>query len=215
MSVDHPSLVTQASQGSSVAVEALLARHVPELRVYVHLKAGRAILARESSEDLVQSVCRELLENLTGFEYRGEAAFRQWLFSKATNKILDRARYYRAEKRDVAREVEPPGAETSSSLSPGPNEVYATLVTPSRVAIGREELRRMEVAFQQLPEDYREVILQAKVIGHSVSEIAEQMNRSRGAVRVLLHRALARLTALMDDTSDDNGSDQPAPGRLD
>lgn len=215
MSDIHPTLVTQASQGSRVAVEALLARHVPELRVYVHLKAGRAILSRESSEDLVQSVCRELLENLNGVEYRGEVEFRQWLFAKATNKILDRARYHRAEKRDVAREVEPPTAGTSSSFPSEPNAVYATLVTPSRVAIGREELRRMEAAFQQLPEDYREVILQAKVIGHSHSEIAEQMNRSPGAVRVLLHRALARLTALMDDASDENGSDQPAPSRLD
>jgi len=123
MSVDHPSLVTQASQGSRVAVEAPHARHLPELRVSVHLEAGRAISDRESSEDLVPSVGRELLENPIGFEWRGEAAFRQWRFAKATKKILDRVRYYRAKKRDAAPEVESPAAGAASSFSPGPNEV--------------------------------------------------------------------------------------------
>ena len=52
-------------------------------------------------------------------------------------------------------------------------------------------------AFAQLPEDYREVITLSRVVGLSHGQIASQLGKSEGAVRVLLHRALARLSGLL------------------
>jgi RNA polymerase sigma factor (sigma-70 family) len=48
------------------------------------------------------------------------------------------------------------------------------------------------------PENYREVITLSRVVGLSHREIGEQIGKNEGAVRVLLHRALARLGRLMD-----------------
>ena len=48
-----------------------------------------------------------------------------------------------------------------------------------------------------MPEEYREVITLAHLVGLSRAEIALQMGKSEGAVRVLLHRALARMSAIL------------------
>jgi DNA-directed RNA polymerase specialized sigma24 family protein len=52
-----------------------------------------------------------------------------------------------------------------------------------------EEFERIEAAFDQLSEEHREVISLAHLAGLLRAEIAERIQRSEGAVRVLLHRA--------------------------
>jgi DNA-directed RNA polymerase specialized sigma24 family protein len=46
------------------------------------------------------------------------------------------------------------------------------------------------------------VITLAHLVGLSRAEIAQQMDKSEGAVRVLLHRALARMSAILSGPSD-------------
>lgn len=62
--------------------------------------------------------------------------------------------------------------------------------------MAREELAALEKALGELPEDYREVILLARVMGLDHASVAAQMGRSETATRSLLHRALARLALL-------------------
>jgi len=72
------------------------------------------------------------------------------------------------------------------------------LCTPSRDAEARETMRRVEAAFDLLPEDYREAITLHKLCGLSHAEIAERMQRSEGAVRNLVYRGISRLALLVD-----------------
>ncbi len=186
--VDDKSLALQASRGDRVAIDRLIERHLPGLRAYLRLRAGDLLLAQESSADLAQSVCREILENLDRFQYDGREGFRRWLYRTAQRKIADRYEYYRAQKRDVRR-------RRDASLDCEILETYSSFYTPSRQAAAREELERVERAFAELPEEQREVILLAKIVGLSRREIGEEMGRSEGAVRVLLSRGLANLAA--------------------
>ena len=73
-----------------------------------------------------------------------------------------------------------------------------SLGTASRMAMAREDVQRFEKAFAALPEQYREVIIDARLIGLSHPEIAEKTGKSEGAVRTLLSRALSRLATLLD-----------------
>ncbi len=184
-------LLESACSGDSVAVDALLERHLPGLRAFVRLRSDRLLRAKESESDLVQSVCREVLEHLDRYQYRSEAGFRQWLYRTAERKIIDRFRYYNAEKRSAAREVngEELGLEDSRLL-----EAYGTLFTPSRDAMAREELRRVEEAFESLPADYREIIVLARVVGLPHADIARQLGRTPSSVRNALYRGLALLS---------------------
>lgn len=191
---DEPSraLVARAARNDREAIESLLVQHLPGLEAYLRLRMGPVMRAKESASDLVQSVCREVLLDLPRFEYRGEAAFRHWLYTRAQNKLLEKHRWLTAGKRDHGREEPVPDVTT---VLPS----YQTLLTPSRVAAARETVARIEAAFDELPEDYREALTLHRICGMSHAEIAERMQRSEGAVRNLVYRATSRLALRVDE----------------
>ena len=170
------------------AIEALLLRHLPGLHGWLRLRMGSQLLARETPEDLVQSVAREVLADLGGFEWRGEAAFRHWLYLKAQHKLVDKARFVGAEQRSPARE-----RELASAHTDGLPSGFANPFTPSQDLQSREEVARIERAFAELPADYQEAISLQRLCGMGYGEIASRMQRSEGAVRNLVHRGLSRL----------------------
>jgi len=177
--------VEQASAGDPQAIQSLLGRYLPSVRAYLRLRAGRALLDKESASDLAQSVCRDVLENFGRFQYDGEDGFRRWLFKTAQRKILDRHAYYKAGKRDAAAM----DRDAEMTLL-----CYRGLASPSRDAIAREELARVEAAIEALPDEMREVVVLAKIVGLSRAAIADEIGKSEGAVRMILHRALAQLS---------------------
>ena len=191
-------LFVAAQKGDPAALQTLFERHLAGLRAFVRLRVGRLVRSKESSTDIVHSVCREALQDIGDFEYRDEAGFRHWLYRRAEHKIVDRGRHWRREKRDVAREVDlrvhEAHGEESRML-----ECYQSFFTPSRDVAAREELARVERAFARLSPDYREVISLARIVGLPHAQIAAHMSRSEGATRVLLSRALARLSTLLDE----------------
>lgn len=184
------------SSGAEPEVESLLTDHLPALRAYVRLRMGPELRAKESASDLVQSTCREILQHAERFRYPGEGNFRHWLFTTALRKVQNRLAYWRAEKRDLALEVEAPrdsrGDEPLAAF-------YQTLSTPSRRLMSRERIEALEAAFGQLSEEHREVILLARVVGLSHAEVARAIGRSVQASRSLLHRALAELAEILEE----------------
>lgn len=199
MSIDHETLVGQATRGEPVAIDELLIQHQSRLVAYLRLHAGPLVRGKESCTDLAQSVCREVLEEMDRFEYRGEAPFRKWLFQKALNKIHSRQRRYLADKRSPLHE------EGIGDLDlAGLQSIYSPVCSPTQAAIGKEELERFEATMDQLPEDYRQVITLSHIVGMSHAEIAEEMGRNEGAARSLLHRALTRLGWLIRQNKDDS-----------
>jgi RNA polymerase sigma-70 factor (ECF subfamily) len=185
-------LVAAAKQKTPGAVEQLLVRNLPGLEAFVRLRMGPVLRGLLTAPDLVQSVCREVLEDLGAFEFRGEAPFRHWLFVRAENKLREKHRYHGAEKRDHSKLSALPDATTAFSA-------YQTLCTPSKDLEVRETMRAVEAAFDQLPDDYREAITLHKLCGLSHAEIAERMQRSEGAVRNLVYRGISRLALLVDE----------------
>jgi RNA polymerase sigma-70 factor (ECF subfamily) len=184
-------LVAAAARQDRGAIEQLLVRNLAGLEAFVRLRMGPGLRGLLTAPDLVQSVCREALEDLRGFEFRGEAPFRHWLFQRAENKLREKHRFHHAGKRDVGKAAPLPDATTALPA-------YQTLVTPSRDCEAREQLRRIEAAFDQLPADYREAITLHKLCGLSHAEIAAQMQKSEGAVRNLVYRGMSRLALLVD-----------------
>jgi RNA polymerase sigma-70 factor (ECF subfamily) len=193
---DFATTVGAARRGDARAFESLFARNLPPLVAFIRARAGRAMLARESASDLAQSVCREVLADLDDFEYQGEEAFRNWLFLQATRKVLDRARHQGRGKRDVAREVAMPEEKDDAEALLA---CYASLATPSQHAAAREELARFEKAVQELPETQRDAVTMSRLMNLSYEQIAEQMGISESAVRGLVARGLAALSAALDE----------------
>lgn len=179
-------LYHRARGGDAAALERLLEHYLPHLHAFVRLRLDAVVRARESSMDVVQSVCRELLSSRSRFEFRGEDRFRAWLFTAALNKVLEKQRFHRLQKRSPERE-EPIGL--------GDDDVAAaSLLTPSLGAIGNETAQALESALDALSPEHREVITLARIVELPHRVIAEVMGKSEPAVRQLLARAMVRLT---------------------
>jgi len=84
-------------------------------------------------------------------------------------------------RRKRRKEVAIEEAEIDASYDPGPP-----------VEPGEDVVRVMEAA-ERLPERYQAVLVMHYQQGMSQEEISEAMELSRGALRVLLHRAVIRL----------------------
>ena len=193
---DPPELLERFARGDEEALETLLELHLPALRGYVRLRTGRELRARESASDVVQSICREILEKREKFKFPGPDGFRRWLYATALRKIQMHARYWRTEKRGAAVERPLDTATPDAELLAG----YASVCTPSAELAAREEVLHIEHAFDRLPEDYRTVIALSRLAQLSHADVAAEMERTEGSVKMLLSRALARLTELLAQT---------------
>ena len=182
-------------------VERILA-NLPGLTRFVRRRMGPELSARESASDIVQSTCRELLRSASSFEERGEASFQRWLQSAAEHKLANRARHWRAQRR--AGESPLPGAPRAAD-----DELTArspSAAGPSEEAMLREEIERLERAFQALEPEYRTVLRRSQIDGASHAELALEMGRSSEAVRKLVARALARLSTHLAGETPPNAS---------
>jgi RNA polymerase sigma factor (sigma-70 family) len=173
---------------------ALLVQHLPGLEAFLRLRMGALLRRREGAEDLVQSVCREVLDSLPRLEFRGAAPFRNWVFGVAANKLRERQRQVTAQARDPRREVALADLCASKLL-----DRYRGLCTPSREVSSQEAVAHIEQAFDDLPADWQEAISLHRLAGLDYAEIAAQMRRSEGAVRNLVYRGLARFALRLQE----------------
>lgn len=178
-------------------LDRLLGESMTPLIAFIRARSGGAVAARESAVDLAQSVCREVLQDLEQIEYRGDTAFRSWLFQAASRKILDRSRHHHRERRDVRREV-PIDAGDGGASAEAMLSVYQTVTTPSRHASAKEELVRIEAAMGELPADQRDAVMMSRVLGLSYAEIAAQLGKTESSVRGLVARGLAEFAGRLE-----------------
>lgn len=163
------------AQADPAAFDVLYRRYLD--RVYAH--AFYALGDHHDAEDATERTFLAALAALPGFRDEG-ASFRAWLFRIAHNTVSN-ARRTRRRRRT---EPMPEGFDR-----PAPDADPAALVTRA------DELRRVMAALAELPDERRQVVLLRFVDGLSAREIGQVLDRSPGAARVLLHRALRDLEA--------------------
>ena len=140
-------------------------------RVYAYVV--RRVRDRHQAEDVTADVFREALADIGKFEWRG-APFVAWLLRIASRMIADHF------KRS-GREAGSPAANAEQSST--------------------DEIERSAMLFQlvdRLPEAQFRVIHMRFVERKSIREIAEELERSEGAVKQLQLRAIENLRAQME-----------------
>jgi RNA polymerase sigma-70 factor (ECF subfamily) len=135
------------------------------------------VLSDGLAEDAASETWLEVARSLDGFT-GGEQQFRAWLFTLARRKVIDRVRY-EARRPAVAWEGEPVGGPVQRDTA---DEV-----------VEAESTRRALALLATLPPDQAEAILLRVVAGLDYAAVAALMERSTGAVRVLVHRGLRTL----------------------
>ena len=164
-----------AAQRDRSAFDVLYRRYLD--RVYGY--AFYQLRDHHDAEDATERTFLAALRALPQFRAEG-ATFRAWLFRIAHNTIVN------ARRSRFRRRTEP---------LPDGLERIAPNADPAGLVLEADESRRVLRAVAELPEDRRQVVLLRFVDGLSSREIGQVMDRSEGAARVLLHRALRDLAA--------------------
>jgi RNA polymerase sigma-70 factor (ECF subfamily) len=147
------------------------------------MKTGNADDAQDIASD---TFCRALA-NLPQYQFRRCDSLYPWLHRIAYNLIVDASR------------SRPPGgivsldASASEELSAYLEQLPDTGPSPQELAERSELAALVRYAIQKLPADQCDAVCYRFLADLSIKEIAYALNRSEGAVKSLLHRALVSL----------------------
>ncbi|MGA8578168.1 MAG: RNA polymerase sigma factor [Bryobacteraceae bacterium] len=184
-------LLEKAKAGDEEALSQVFEQYRRRLAVLVHFKLSPQARERSEVDDVVQETCLRAFRDVNRFTYQTPGSFLRWLSSIADHVIVDRVRY---RNRDCRVGEEVPFRRESNPLGPEPVDTR----TPSRLLGQQEALHRLLGRLNELPEDYRQAILLAKIEGLSTAEMAERLGKSREQVALLVYRAVKRFRGLCD-----------------
>lgn len=170
-------LIAQAQSGEIEAFGELYARYLDPIFRYIRSRVDETV----DAEDLCEAVFLRTFEALDRYQERGHP-FSAYLYQVARNQLAD---HYRT--REIPVDLEQVSEPTASDADP--EAAYAQ----------RERVLDAVRSLGTLREDYQEVIRLRIVLELPTSTVAVWMDRSPGAVRVLLHRALIALRQELDE----------------
>jgi RNA polymerase sigma-70 factor (subfamily 1) len=150
---------------------------------------------RFDSSDLVQDALLRGWEKREQLRGCSEGELLAWLQRIMTNRAVDTIRREMAQGRDPRLEEYLASLEDSSQHWEA--ALTATQGSPGEQAQRQEELLRLAGALEQLAPDQGEVVLARDLLGESMDEIAQRLDRSRKAIAMLLQRGRQRLRELM------------------
>ena len=185
---DESDLVRRAAHGEEMAVRIIMQMH--NRRLY---RVARSIVRDgPEAEDVLQEAYLHAFHSLAGF--RGDASLGTWLTRIVLNEALQRVRRHT----DLpASHIEPPN-QSASHVIPFP--INGTPVAdPERAMAQRQLCQLVERAIDELPQDFRTVLVTRVVEGMSVDETAALLGIRPETVRSRLHRARSMLRVTLAD----------------
>jgi RNA polymerase sigma-70 factor, ECF subfamily len=143
---------------------------------------------RTDAEDLVQETCMRAVKAIESLETGSNA--KSWLFTILRNIWLNQVRQRRAAPKIVELDVDESTLGMAVESSKDPHALYVSKVE-------RDQVRE---AIQQLPDEFREIIVLREYEELSYQEIATLLDCPAGTVMSRLGRALSKLRSLLSST---------------
>jgi RNA polymerase sigma-70 factor (ECF subfamily) len=161
-------------------------RYAKRLRALVREQCSSKLSRRLEEDDIVQSVFRTFFSGAQQGLYTVPGGQDLWklLLVISLNKIRAKGAYHSAAKRDARR---------TSSL-----DAVRTSGEPSHQEDGEQAFFQLVIqeALEHLPTEYREIV-QLRIEGYEVEEIAVRTNRAKRTVERILQEARKRLGQLL------------------
>ena len=190
ISLDDESLVRQCQHGDSEAMSCLVVKY--QDRVYNTIL--KICKNRDDAAELTQDTFVKVLESITSF--RGQSSFYTWLFRVAVNMTLNHCRR-KFKLSPVSLDA------TNEGLEKDRERLAAMLADtdqndPAKVAQQKELVRVVTDMIEQLPEDYRVILVLRDIEQMTYAQIAEVLELEDGTVKSRLSRARASLRELLE-----------------
>ncbi len=178
---DH-SLLRRFRSGEQDAAAALYARYAQKVQAVAKARTSPALAPRLDADDVVQSVFRTFFRRASEGQYEAPDGAELWnlLHVISLNKIRSLATHHRAAKRNVA-------ATTALDDSHSTNGDEASLLVLKMI---------IDETLDSLPADQKRMV-QLRIEGHTVADIAVATERSKRSVERLLQDFRTRLGRLL------------------
>jgi len=169
-------LVDKAIDGDGDAFGRLYDMYVDRVYRHVYYRVGTI----EDAEDLTQQVFVRAWQAIGRYK-KTASPFLAWLIKISHNLVID---FYRSKKSETYADFD--------DVATKPETDPAHL---AEAQFSQEEIRR---AINKLHGDQQQVILMRFIEDFSYTEIAAALGKSEGAIRVIIHRGLAKLKTIME-----------------
>lgn len=165
----------------------LFLRYAGRLRALAAAQSGPGLAARVAPEDIVQTVFRTFFRRAATGQYDVPEGEEIWklLLVIALHKIRDAADFHRAARRDVRQTAAGAAYEQAVASAHGPDEEALAVLNMV-----------VDEVLDALPPGHRAVV-ELRIEGYEVAEIAERQGRSRRTVERVLQEFRRRLDAEM------------------
>ena len=176
---EHQFLVRRLIKGDEAAFNQFFNEFFPKLYRFALTRVGGN---EDLAEELAQATMCKAMTRLEG--WRGEAALTTWLFTICRNQLIDLQRSPRSkvmtfgapdDNDEIRAALE--SMESTLGQSPESNEML------------RELRHAVQVALDYLPDNYSTALRLKYLEGHSVKDIAQQLEVSVKAAESILTRA--------------------------
>lgn len=156
----------------SVSIEQIYTEYSGKVMGYIRARVRNTA----DAEDLLSEVFEKIMRKIDGFDPE-KASLSTWIFTITRNTVIDHFRRSR------------PGEELDENLSDD-TELDEGL-------LNGETLSELAAALRRLPEQMRDIIVLRYYDGKPLTEIAQMMNLSYGAVKLRHQNAVLMLREAM------------------
>jgi RNA polymerase sigma-70 factor (ECF subfamily) len=188
----YEDLLQRAREGCLRARGELLDRYRKYLKALVRAQLCKPLEVKADASDLVQETFLAAHDQFDQFRGANQLQLLAWLRTILASRLARHARHHLTHGRSLQLERRLTGQLDRSSVALDQSLVQRG-PSPSEAVSQNEQLVRVASAIEDLPADYRTVILLRHVRALPFAEIAASMERSVESVKKLHLRALACL----------------------
>jgi len=160
--------------------------YVDQIFRFIYFKVSR----KEEAEDLTAEVFLKTWQYINEEKAKKIDNLKAFLYQTARNSVID---FYRKKNPTENLFIEQKNENDEMEENWSRNEIVDSKKNPLEEMQLNSDVEEVKKAIQKLKEEYCEAILLKFVEEMSISEIANILGKKKGAVRVLLHRAVQAL----------------------
>jgi len=157
--------------------------HLNDIYRFIYFKVSD----KETAEDLTSSVFLKTWDYVQNRQLKDYKSLKSLLYVVARNLVIDHYRK-KSQRLDVSYDNEKNPIQIIDEKQDLAKQMNLDL-----------DLGVVEAGLSKLKDEYREAIVLRYVNELSIGEIAEVLGKSKGTVRVLVHRALKTLKTLLEE----------------
>lgn len=186
MSEQERLLIERAKSGDVESFETLIRNH----QSYAYNIAFRMIGNEEDAKDAAQEALIKVFKNLHAF--KGDSAFSTWLYRIVMNTCKDLLRKRKPNEISIDKGFETDDGEVHLEIEDNTNDPVSKYE--------QQEVRvTIETALDELPDNYKSVVVLREIQGLSYDEISEIEDIPVGTVRSRINRGRRILREILKD----------------